>query len=93
MKFWNSGVVWNVASCDAAHPPTLEQVRPKFNRKITRPAIPGKSVNPVKPVKPAIPKKTIRSVKPDSISVTPLLNLLKPMKPVKPARSTKPIKK
>ena len=89
MKFWNSGVVWNVASCDAAHPPTLEQVRPKFNRKITRPAIPGKSVNPVKPVKPAIPaipKKTIRSVKSDSISVTP-------MKPVKPARSTKPIKK
>ena len=21
MKFWNSGVVWNVASCDAAQPP------------------------------------------------------------------------
>ena len=23
MKFWNSGVVWNVASCDAGQPPSL----------------------------------------------------------------------
>ena len=31
MKFWNSGVVWNVASCDAGQP--LSQVRPKLNKK------------------------------------------------------------